>query len=105
MERRSDGHVGHRGELKPADPRECHAALRRALRAARRNAGLTLVEVQELTAGEFKTASVSAYEQGDRAVTVWRAAGLARLYGTSIDALVAEAGAGGHVNGTDIDGA
>ncbi|MCU1493853.1 MAG: hypothetical protein JWO62_1617 [Acidimicrobiaceae bacterium] len=52
---------------------------------------MTLVEVQELTAGESKTASVSAYERGDRAVTVWRSAGLARLYGTTIDALVAEA--------------
>lgn len=88
--------MGHRGELTSAH--HFHSALGRALRTARRNAGLTLMEVQELSAGEYKTASVSAYERGDRAVTVRRAAGLARLYGTTIDALVAEA----HVAGAHL---
>jgi transcriptional regulator with XRE-family HTH domain len=71
--------------------REFNEALGRALRAARRRAGLTLVEVQELTAGAFKTASASAYERGERSITVQRAAGLVPFYGTTIDALVEEA--------------
>lgn len=50
-----------------------------------------LVEVDELVAGEYKRASVSAFERGDRGITVWRATGLTRLYGATLDALVAEA--------------
>lgn len=79
-----------------ASARTSHARYQRAAggkphRAARRNAGLSLDEVQKLTAGEFKTASLSAHEPGDRAVTVRRAVWLTRLYGTRIDALVKEA--------------
>lgn len=71
--------------------RRRHEALGQALRAARLRAGLTLVEVQELSAGEYRLAAASAYERGERGLSVWRAAGLARLYGTIIDALVEEA--------------
>lgn len=65
-----------------------YMTLGQSLRAARRTAGLTLCEVEELTAGEFKTASLGSYERGDRQVSVQRLLRLADLYRTTVNDLV-----------------
>lgn len=54
------------------------------LRAARRRRGLSLAQVEELSGAEFKASVVGAYERGERALSVHRLVGLARLYGISI---------------------
>ena len=51
------------------------------LRAARRQRGLSLGEVEASTSGEFKASVVGAYERGERAVSVLRFVRLADFYG------------------------
>ena len=51
------------------------------LRAARRQRGLSLGEVEASTSGEFKASVVGAYERGERAVSVLRFVRLAEFYG------------------------
>src|SRR5690606_30131323 len=53
------------------------------LRAARRQRGWSLGDVETHTAGEFKASVVGAYERGERAISVQRFASLAEIYGTA----------------------
>jgi len=51
------------------------------LRAARRQRGWSLGEIETQTDGEFKASVVGAYERGERAISVQRFARLADIYG------------------------
>ena len=56
-------------------------ALGQRLRAARRQRGWSLVDVEGHTGGEFKASVVGAYERGERAISVQRFVRLAEVYG------------------------
>jgi transcriptional regulator with XRE-family HTH domain len=58
-------------------------ALGQRLRAARRQRGWSLGDVETQTDGEFKASVVGAYERGERAISVQRYVALAETYGTS----------------------
>ena len=55
-------------------------SLGQRLRAARRQRGWSLGEVESHTGGEFKASVVGAYERGERAISVQRFVSLARVY-------------------------
>jgi len=57
------------------------ASLGTRLRAARRQRGWSLGEIEALTEGEFKASVVGAYERGERAISVQRFVRLAEVYG------------------------
>lgn len=59
------------------------AALGSRLRAARRQKGWSLSDVETLTDGEFKASVVGAYERGERAISVQRLVRVADIYGMS----------------------
>lgn len=50
------------------------------LRRVRLSLGLSLVEVQARTGGEFKTSALGAYERGERALSIERLGRLAEVY-------------------------
>lgn len=56
-------------------------SLGQRLRAARRQRGWSLGEVENQTYGEFKASVVGAYERGERAISVQRFARLSEVYG------------------------
>lgn len=56
------------------------AALGMRLRAARRQRGWSLGDVESSTGGEFKASVVGAYERGERAISVHRFVRLAQVY-------------------------
>ena len=56
-------------------------ALGQRLRAARRQRGWSLGDVESQTDGEFKASVVGAYERGERAISVQRFVRLADIYG------------------------
>lgn len=56
-------------------------SLGQRLRAARRQRGWSLGEVESQTDGEFKASVVGAYERGERAISVHRFARLSEVYG------------------------
>jgi transcriptional regulator with XRE-family HTH domain len=49
---------------------------------------MTLHDVEAVTQGEFKAASLSAYERGERSISVLRLLRIADVYKTSIDELI-----------------
>lgn len=55
-------------------------SLGQRLRAARRQRGWSLGEVESNTTGQFKASVVGAYERGERAISVQRFVGLAHIY-------------------------
>ncbi len=57
-----------------------NASLGGRLRAARRQRGWSLGEVENFTEGEFKASVVGAYERGERAISVLRFVRLAEKY-------------------------
>lgn len=57
-------------------------ALGQRLRAARRQRGWSLGDVETHTGGEFKASVVGAYERGERAISVQRFVRLSDVYGT-----------------------
>ena len=59
---------------------EFNNALGQRLRAARRQRGWSLGEIEMHTDGEFKASVVGAYERGERAISVSRFARLAEVY-------------------------
>lgn len=78
------------------------AALGSRLRAARRQRGWSLSEVESATAGEFKASVVGAYERGERAISVHRLVSLADVYAMSpADLLPTTIESGNHV--IDLD--
>lgn len=58
-------------------------SLGQKLRAARRQRGWSLGEVESHTSGEFKASVVGAYERGERAISVHRFVRLAETYNVS----------------------
>ena len=64
------------------------AAIGQALRAIRRQKGLTLRDVERLSGGNWKAVVVGSYERGDRALTLKRAVGLASFYEVPLDQLL-----------------
>jgi transcriptional regulator with XRE-family HTH domain len=56
------------------------ASLGLRLRAARRQRGWSLGELESYTGGEFKASVVGAYERGERALSVQRLVRLAEIY-------------------------
>jgi transcriptional regulator with XRE-family HTH domain len=56
------------------------AALGGRLRAARRQRGWSLSDVESMTGGEFKASVVGAYERGERAISVQRLVRAADIY-------------------------
>ncbi len=73
-----------------------NVSLGQRLRAARRQRGWSLGEVETKTGGEFKASVVGAYERGERAISVQRFVGLAESYGLPATELLppVEAGEG-----------
>lgn len=55
-------------------------SLGQKLRAARRQRGWSLGEVESRTSGEFKASVVGAYERGERAISVQRFVRLSEIY-------------------------
>lgn len=60
------------------------------LRAIRSQQGLTLQEVEERSAGEWKAVVVGSYERGDRAISVAKLARLGDFYGVPVSELLPE---------------
>ena len=60
---------------------EFNVSLGQRLRAARRQRGWSLGEIETQTEGEFKASVVGAYERGERAISVQRFVRLAEVYG------------------------
>jgi transcriptional regulator with XRE-family HTH domain len=58
------------------------------LRAARARRQMTLHDVEAVTQGEFKAASLSAYERGERAISVLRLLRIADVYRTRLEELL-----------------
>lgn len=58
------------------------------LRAARRQRGWSLGEVESFTDGEFKASVVGAYERGERAISVQRLVRLAGAYSVEPSSLI-----------------
>ncbi len=58
------------------------------LRSIRRQKRLSLHEVEELSAQEFKASVLGAYERGERAISVPRLERLSRFYAVPIDQLL-----------------
>ena len=63
----------------------------RALRRARRARGLTLRELTQRSAGQFKATSVAGYERGERNISLERFCELASFYDVSPARLLAHA--------------
>lgn len=63
-------------------------SLGQRLRAARRQRGWSLGEVESQTDGEFKASVVGAYERGERAISVQRFARLSDVYGIAPNELI-----------------
>ncbi|MGB7859877.1 MAG: helix-turn-helix transcriptional regulator [Acidimicrobiia bacterium] len=60
---------------------EFNVSVGQRLRAARRQRGWSLGEVEAQTVGEFKASVVGAYERGERAISVQRFVRMAEIYG------------------------
>src|SRR5690606_2282881 len=82
--------VGSSGMEASGAEQHFNRALGSRLRTARRNRGLSLARVEQLTDSEFKASVVGAYERGERALSVHRLYGLARVYGVPVTDLLPE---------------
>jgi transcriptional regulator with XRE-family HTH domain len=71
-----------------SDPQRDSELLGSRLRRARVGRGLSLQDVESLTEGSIKTASLSAYELGDTNITALRLQQLAELYDVAVDELL-----------------
>jgi len=67
---------------------EFNVLLGQRLRAARRQRGWSLGEIEAQTDGEFKASVVGAYERGERAISVQRFVRLAEIYGLPANELL-----------------
>ncbi len=65
-----------------------NVSLGQRLRAARRQRGWSLGDVETRTDGEFKASVVGAYERGERAISVQRFVRLAESYGVPASELL-----------------
>ena len=74
-------------EEQATDPRYATSVGAR-LRAVRRQRGLSLLAVQDMSQSEFRASALGAYERGDRVISVPRLERLAALYGVPVDQLL-----------------
>lgn len=81
--RASADRMGQRKRERTLLVEDFNYALGQRLRAARRQRGWSLGDVESRTSGEFKASVVGAYERGERAISVQRFASLAEIYGTA----------------------
>lgn len=58
------------------------------LRRLRKQKGMSLLDVEATSSGEFKSSVLGAYERGERAISAPRLARLADLYGVSLPAML-----------------
>lgn len=58
------------------------------LRRLRRQKGLSLLDVESVSAKEFKASVLGAYERGERTISAARLAGLAELYRLPLQAML-----------------
>jgi transcriptional regulator with XRE-family HTH domain len=63
----------------------------KVLRRVRKDRGLSLRRVAELSEGRFTPTTIAGYERGERSISTARLVSLARIYGTPADRLVAQA--------------
>src|SRR5437588_2187586 len=85
------------------DPGAYTRSLGERLRAVRRQRGLSLEAVDRASKREFKDSALSAYERGDRTISVPRLRRLAELYGTTVDDLLPPMGESrGTKDGDDV---
>ena len=71
------------------------------LRAIRRQKGLSLQEVEAVSAHEFKASVLGAYERGERVISVPRLQRLAQLYSVLVDQLLPRPAAARAAQGDD----
>ena len=62
--------------------------LGRRLREARKSRGWSLLEVEDMTSGDFKASVMGAYERGERSVSAHRLCKLADLYDVGAGSLL-----------------
>jgi transcriptional regulator with XRE-family HTH domain len=88
-----------------SEPPEVNRRLGEHLRRLRKQKGLSLLDVQALSEGEFKASVVGAYERGERAITAVRLARLATMYRLPLQAMLppGEGGDGAAPSGVAID--
>jgi Helix-turn-helix len=67
------------------DPGNYVLGLRENLLRVRKQKGLSMLAVEEISGGEFRHSTLGAYERGERVISVLRLHKLARLYGVSVD--------------------
>jgi transcriptional regulator with XRE-family HTH domain len=67
------------------------ATLGNLLREIREELGLSLCDVAALTDGEFKVATLSSYERGERSLSVARLVRLTALYDVSVTGVLQRA--------------
>lgn len=70
------------------DAQQYERRVGRRLREVRRQKGLTLQDVEAAPGSDFKTSALSAYERGERAISVPRLQRLAQFYGVPVDQLL-----------------
>ena len=85
------------GEVDPVNRR-----LGEHLRRLRRQKGLSLLDVQALTQGEFKASVVGAYERGERAISAVRLARLADTYRLPLQAMLPRGDTAAQVDGDGV---
>ena len=59
-----------------------------AIRAIRKQKGLTLKKVEEISGGKWKSVVIGSYERCDRALSLKKAMALAEFYGVPLDQLL-----------------
>jgi transcriptional regulator with XRE-family HTH domain len=69
-------------------PSEVNVVLGDHLRKLRKQKGLSLLDVQALSHGEFKASVMGAYERGERAISALRLSKLATLYRLPLQAML-----------------
>jgi transcriptional regulator with XRE-family HTH domain len=70
------------------DTSDVNQRLGEHLRKLRKQKGLSLIDVQALSEGEFKASVMGAYERGERAISAVRLARLAGLYRLPLQAML-----------------
>jgi transcriptional regulator with XRE-family HTH domain len=78
-----------------ADEEEPASVIGARLRAVRRQKGMSLLDVEEISGKEFKASVVGAYERGQRRIAVSRLQRLAQIYRVPVEQLL-PAAANGH---------
>ena len=73
------------------------------LRDIRRQQGLSLQAVEDVSEREFKASVLGAYERGERIISVLRLQRLAQLYGVPVDQLLPRTGGAGPASSLEVE--